>query len=149
MADLAATNVTVTVNLKDKLTSGKKHRIQGTLTFGDGALTYPAGGVPLPAFGTFGMKRNLDMLILTDGASGNGLLWKYDVTNNKLRGYWPTGGGGTAPTAAATNPVLNTGATAVTSSAATAPIAPGQAKEFVAATTTIAAQTINFEAVGW
>lgn len=147
MADLTAADVTVTVAIRDRGTAGKKHRIQGSIAFGDGAKTYPSGGIPMPAFGNFGMKRNLDTLVFHD-VSADGLTWKYDKTNNKLRAYWPTGGA-SGPTAAETNPVGATGATAVTSSAATLPIVAGQGKEFVAATTTIAAKTLYFEAIGW
>lgn len=149
MADLAAADVTLTIALRDRGTAGKKHRIQGTMAFGDGVKTYPAGGIPMPAFGNFGMKRNLDTLIFHDPGSADGLLYKYDKTNAKLRVYWPTGGGGTAPTAAETNPIAASGATAVTSSAAQAPINAGQAKELVGATTTLTAKTLLFEAIGW
>lgn len=85
MADLASTDVTVTV--EERRIEGKKRLNRVKITFGDGALTYPANGVPLPDFSSFGMKRNLDYLILTDPGSGDGLVWKYDQANTKLRGY--------------------------------------------------------------
>lgn len=146
MADLASSDVTVT--LSERRIVAKKRRNILTITFGDGAKTYPAGGVPMPAFGSFGMTRQLDFLNVLDDSAGPFLV-KYDKTNNKLRFYWPTGGGGAAPVASATNPILTAGATAVTASLATGPFSAGQAKEFVAATTTIAAYTLQCEAVGW
>lgn len=87
MTALASTDVTVTLNIRDRRTFAKKHKILFTLAFGDGALTYPAAGVPLPAFSSFGMKRNLESLIITDPGSADGFLYKYDQANNKLRIY--------------------------------------------------------------
>lgn len=85
MADIAATNVAVTVEHKEVV--GKKRRNRVKLVFGDDALTYPAGGVPLPAFGKFGMKRNLDFLNIFDTSSAKGHVWKYDTANKKVRCY--------------------------------------------------------------
>lgn len=151
MADLVAADVTVTV--EDRQIVGKTKRNRVKIVFGDGALTYPSGGVPMPGASKFGMVRNLDYLILFDTDSAVGLLWKYDKVNKKFRGYWPTGGGATAPVAAETAPVSGaptlTGADSTALTTHTHSIAPGQAKEFVAATTTIAATTMFAEAVGW
>lgn len=85
MVDLASTDVTVT--LEERTIEGKKKRNRVSIAFGDGALTYPSGGVPMPAFGSFGMVRNLDYAILIDPASATGIIWKWDKTNLKLRGY--------------------------------------------------------------
>lgn len=151
MPDIAASNVAVTV--EHRQIEGKKRRNRIKIAFGDGSLTYPSGGVPMPGFEKFGMKRNIDFLILTDAANGNGLVWKYDQTNRKLRGYWAFGGAGSAPVAAATPPEVSvpSGATTMTSSAAQPNLteAPGHMREFVGGTTTIAAQTLYAEAVGW
>jgi len=150
MADLVAADVTYTSQGSGRITwgpGGRRH-FRYKLAFGDGAKTYPAGGVPLDKT-KLGLPTVVDALHIYDPDDGSGLWWKWDAETNKLRGYWPTGGGGTAPVAAATNPVLRAGAVAVTSSAATAPVDPGQAKEFVAATTTIPAQTLYVEAVGY
>ena len=85
MADLASTDVTITV--EERTIVDKKRRNRVKIAFGDGALTYPSGGVPLPTYPSFGMVRNLDYLIITDGGSADGLLWKYDQANTKLRAY--------------------------------------------------------------
>lgn len=60
MTALVATDVTVAITKRERW--GKKHVVYGTLAFGDGALTYPTGGVPLPTIDKFGMQRNLDSL---------------------------------------------------------------------------------------
>ena len=60
MPALAASDVTVTVT--EQWIEGIKRHTRGTLAFGDGALTYSTGGVPLPSFTAFGMTRSLDTL---------------------------------------------------------------------------------------
>ena len=85
MTALADTDVTITVEKSNRVF--KHHRNRCKIVFGDGALTYPAGGVPLPAFGKWGMKRNLDYIALTDSNDAVGIIWKFDQDNKKLRGY--------------------------------------------------------------
>lgn len=85
MVDLVAADVTITV--EDRDIEGKKKRNRVKIAFGDGAKTYPTGGVPLPAFGVFGMVRNLDYLSLFDAEDAQGIVWKYDKENKKLRAY--------------------------------------------------------------
>lgn len=85
MADFATTDITLT--LQERRIVGKKRRNIVKIQFGDGALTYPAGGVPMPAFDKFGMTRQLDFLNILDQDDSNGLFWKYDKDNNKLRAY--------------------------------------------------------------
>lgn len=58
MPALVAANVTVTV--LERWITAKKRWVRGTIAFGDGALTYPTAGVPLPAIGQFGFVRNMD-----------------------------------------------------------------------------------------
>lgn len=92
MADLAATNVTLTnaageaFTLADLTIVGRSKRGVVKIAFGNGALTYPSGGVPMPAIGAFGMLRDLNMKVYSGEA---GIQWDYDKTNNKLRGYIP------------------------------------------------------------
>lgn len=85
MADLASSDVTITVEDKKRVGKQRRHRVK--IAFGDAAKTYPAGGVPLPAAAAFGMKRNLDYIILVDNNDAVGLVWKYDKDNKKLRAY--------------------------------------------------------------
>src|SRR5688500_2154925 len=87
MADLASTDVTVT------LQAGAPHnpRIESTkrksvvlIAFGDGALTYPANGVPMPSFLKFGLHRNLEDLHILD-ATGTAYDVRCDRTNKTIR----------------------------------------------------------------
>jgi hypothetical protein len=87
MVALVAADVTVTVRERRIQPSLKKRRLALTLAFGDGAKTYPAGGVPMPDFKGLGFQRFLDTIDMTDDASANGYLYKYDEANNKLRIY--------------------------------------------------------------
>ena len=85
MADLASTDVTITVVQARRTERARQNRVK--IEFGDGALTYPTGGVPLPDFGNFGLKKSLEYLILFDENDATGIVWKYDYDNKKLRGY--------------------------------------------------------------
>lgn len=69
MADIAAGDVTYTVKNLRNLGNSKKHnRIQ--LVFGDGALTVPAGGIPLTK-GKLGCPNTIESLIVVaQGTSG-------------------------------------------------------------------------------
>lgn len=86
MADLASTDITIAITEKGR--TGKKRWSRGTITFGDGALTTPAAGVPLPAIAQFGFARQLDTLQLfgINGKTTDYLL-RYDKTNHKLLMY--------------------------------------------------------------
>lgn len=117
MAPLTSASVTVTV--EKKLIEGQRKRNRVKIVFGDGALTYPTGGVPMPAKGVFGMVRELEALSFYDPAHANGFVYKYDRDNNKLLIY--------AETTVATNqPLLE----------ATVALAP-------------ASTTLVAEAIGW
>ena len=83
MANLAATDITLTRGGPYKL--GKLTSDFVLLTFGDGAKTYPYGGIPLPAIGNLGWKYTGDLIIT--GPDEDNIIWKYDATNNKLKGY--------------------------------------------------------------
>lgn len=85
MTALASSDVTVTII--DRFIQGKRRRVSFSLAFGDAALTYPSGGVPLPTYPSFGMKRNLAFLLFDDPNSAQGIVWKYDRANHKLRAY--------------------------------------------------------------
>ena len=85
MTALVAADVTITVERRS--IEGKTRRNRVKIAFGDAALTIPSGGVPLPTFASFGMKRNLDYLTIFDDNDASGILWKYDKDNNKLRAY--------------------------------------------------------------
>jgi hypothetical protein len=87
MADLAAVNVTVTLTPQDQDFLGMGKRISfPTIAFGNGALNYPALGVPLPAMGAFGMKKEIKRVFI-EGQPGDGFVYKYDRTNHTMRIY--------------------------------------------------------------
>lgn len=80
MANLAATDITVTF-LQQRRNNGRSYNnIQ--LTFGDGAKTYPAGGVPI-SIAALGCPNVVESLDIFDGGIG-GYTWSYDRTNQKL-----------------------------------------------------------------
>lgn len=156
MTALASSDVTVTVN--ERQIVGKKRRARVTVAFGDGALTYPSGGVPLPTFASYGMTRNIDFITFFDENDASGIIWKYDRTNHKLRGYVQ---GFDVASMAAADTKLD--ATIRTGSHATAKIAITCAQaaaassgayyvgvmQELATTEAPAAQTLQGEAVGW
>jgi hypothetical protein len=148
MADLTAANVTVTVNEQQIVSKKRRNRV--TITFGNGTLTYPSGGVPMPSFSAFGMVRNLDFLTVFDEDDASGIMWKYDRTNNKLRAYFPTGGATASPASGTAVPQVTSGASTASAVNATTPaLTPGVAKELASASTAPAAHTFQAEAVGW
>jgi hypothetical protein len=89
MAALASTDVTVTVNAGDREIAGGgafKNLTLASVVFGDGSLTYPTGGVPMPAIGKFGLHKAVNFAAIMDDP-GNGFVYKYDVTNHKIKIY--------------------------------------------------------------
>jgi hypothetical protein len=87
MADFAAGDVTVTINRQTILRGSpgglRFNRVK--IQFGDGALTYNTGGVPLPTFPKFGMvKRIDDLIIVQNGIATIAYVWTYDPVNHKL-----------------------------------------------------------------
>lgn len=86
MAAMTASDVTVTASrsLQDLAPAGERKMAVASIAFGDAALTYPSGGIPLPVKGQFGFKHQIDFCIPSEvGANGN--TYKYDKTNHKLR----------------------------------------------------------------
>ncbi len=41
----------------------------------------------MPAYSALGLIRNLDKIKIYDSDDSQGIVWKYDKDNNKLRGY--------------------------------------------------------------
>lgn len=81
MANLASANITVTVLQSRTMDSGRKSR-NLKLVFGDGVLTYPAGGVPVTGV-QLGCPNSVESLVVYDGMTG-GYVWSYDAANGKL-----------------------------------------------------------------
>lgn len=86
MAALASTDVTLTVDTVANYVQKTDPIVK--ITFGDGALTYPSGGVPLPTAPTsWGLRVVFNGLSIIDADDATGIIWKYDYANKKLRGY--------------------------------------------------------------
>lgn len=85
MADIAAGDVVHTVSKKVLRDSGQRE-VSASVAFGDGVLTYPAGGVPLTK-AQLGLPTVLESVLLVDPASANGFVYKYDQANEKIRIY--------------------------------------------------------------
>jgi len=100
MTAIVATDVAVSSSHRnrDVFPVGGKIMSIVDITVGDGALTYPTGGMPLPDKANFGMKREVSA-ILIEQPSANGFIYKYDRENNKLKIF--TQGAVTGSTAAA------------------------------------------------
>ena len=84
MAYLAATNVTPTIAANDRHVLGKLKMAVGSLAFGNGALQYPYGGIPVPAIGNFGLNKAVSAMNLIQ-PSGDGYVYRYDKTNHKMK----------------------------------------------------------------
>lgn len=153
MVDLVAADVTVTVEKRQR--AGRDRRNRCKIAFGDGAKTYPSGGVPLPAFGSFGLGKVLDYLVLIDADDATGLMWKYDKDNNKLRAYRQNIRTGSTAVGAAESGALAEDVNAAESVARIPNVAIdtdvdiGRLAEETATTATIPATTIYAEAVGF
>jgi len=86
MVSLAATDVTVTISQRDvEDRPGFLRHVIADLTFGDGAALYPTGGIPLPAIGVLGFKRQISIGLVEQPVQANAMFhWAYDRTNHTL-----------------------------------------------------------------
>jgi hypothetical protein len=155
MVDIVAANVTITV--QKRLKAGKRRRNRCKIEFGNGSLTYPAGGVPMPAAKSFAMNGGvLEYLVITDGNDASGLIWKYDQDNKKLRAYvqgYDHGAGGAVtlddyPVVAAAG-VTSGISVSLTTGAGAGVGRLGGLQELLGGTDAPAAQVLYVEAVGW
>lgn len=85
MAAIASTDVTYTLQSRSIGESGYKKFVQ-KVDFGNGVLTYPAGGIPLDA-AKLGCPSDLRTLEIFAPASANGFLYKYDFAAKTVRIY--------------------------------------------------------------
>lgn len=84
MSALVAGSVTYALQGK-AVKSEDGHRKQVIkLTFGDGALTYPTGGVPLTNMANYGWPNAIVSAVVSDAGS-SGYVPRYDIANNKLQ----------------------------------------------------------------
>lgn len=84
MADIAATDVTVTINNQRRVNGRSYFNV--TLVFGNSTLTYPAGGVPITR-AKLGCPNIIESLTVYDKGT-SGYNWSYDTTNQKLVGFY-------------------------------------------------------------
>lgn len=97
MADIAAGDVTYTLQSK---AVGDLRNFTWKLAFGNGSLTYPAGGIPLTK-ASLGCPNEIRSLKIFDHSDADGKVYKYDFENNKIRiwhsaGFTPAGTNGTS-----------------------------------------------------
>ncbi len=95
MPDIVSTDVTYTPQAQGQRTvfrtAPREKRVLAKVEFGDGALTYPAGGIPLTAIASdVDLQRNIRRWAIVDGSDATGIIWKVDHENAKLRGYSST-----------------------------------------------------------
>jgi opacity protein-like surface antigen len=83
MADLAASDVTITVNSRE--IHGDQRQCDVTIAFGDGAKTYPTTGVPIPGLNSWGMVKELKYVNMYQPTDSAGFNWYVDTTNSVLK----------------------------------------------------------------
>lgn len=84
MADIANTDVTYSFIQKDKMFLGRRgYSARGTISFGNGTLTYPSGGIPLIK-GKIGLPRVLRSIKILE-SNAKGYQFEYDVSAEKIR----------------------------------------------------------------
>jgi len=81
MANIAAGDVTYTIGKQSLLEDGRRMN-KVTLAFGDGALTYPSGGIPI-TIGKLGCPTVVDGFKIMDKGT-SGYSFSYDFANSKL-----------------------------------------------------------------
>ena len=80
MSDIAAANITVTQDFPQEifgLPMGHSLMLP-TLTFGNGSLTYPTYGIPVPDLKQFRLSANIDRILITPAVGTH--YWRYDKT---------------------------------------------------------------------
>jgi hypothetical protein len=81
MTALVATDVTYSIKSQHRMVGiGNRNVVQ--LSFGDGALTYPANGIPLTK-GKMGCPVNIESLVVVDQGT-SGYKFQYDQSAEKL-----------------------------------------------------------------
>lgn len=170
MADIVAGDVTYVVTKQRKEDSSNKIN-NVTITFGDSSLTYPSGGVPLTK-AKMGCPNAIISGHMLQANSADGLVYKYDQVNNKIRIYRApaqthshdlliTKGAITAGTeiglsADATSATLNNNTIAASRTLAKATngiqsetLAAANLIELVSGSTAVVAVTAYMEVIGW
>lgn len=93
MAAIAASDVAYTSLGRGGQINDSGSRVNDLkIVFGDGALTYPAGGIPLSNLSKNGFPNVVDSFLISAASSGDGYVYKYDAVNGKLRIYQSAAG---------------------------------------------------------
>ncbi len=102
MGALAVTDVRVAVAQQDRgaIQGAVKRLAFAVVSYGDGALTYPTGGIPLPGIGAFGMNKAIEHVFIEN--PGNGYSYAFDKVNQKLKILVPKAAAGTVAAPALT-----------------------------------------------
>lgn len=88
MAALTANSVAYTVRGRGGQVNDSGSRVNDLrIVFGDGVSTYPAGGIPLSNLSKCGFPNVVNSFLISEDASADGYIYKYDVVNRKLRIY--------------------------------------------------------------
>lgn len=153
MTALAASDVTLSGSA---MKIGKWRGWVGTIVFGDGALTYTSGGVPLPTAANFNMPGAvIKALILFDTNDAAGIVWKYNAAGHTLRGYiqgvvtsTQSGTAALSPLDTTSDPLASTLGVAITSGSAAGTYYFGAMKE-IPTTEAPVAQTLYAFVIGW
>ena len=82
MSEILITDVTVTVT--EQRIEGRKKVNRGTISFGDGFLGMPMGGVPLPLISAFGMLKEITTLVVSPSDDNSLQPYVYNATSNRL-----------------------------------------------------------------
>ena len=81
MTMIAAANITWTVNSRVRI--GRRYFVQATMAFGNAALTYTTGGIPV-SVASLGFRRSIDALMVVEGTK-NTLTYQWDQSANTIR----------------------------------------------------------------
>ncbi len=87
MAFFASSNVTITMNNRDRYAIQKLRCAKANISFGDGSLAYCSGGVPLPGIGNFGFSKELKLMVIQQPhkpGEGSSYEVRYDQDNHKV-----------------------------------------------------------------
>jgi len=81
MTMIASTDLTYTINSKVRIKN--RYFVQATVAFGNAALTYTTGGIPITN-ASLGFRRSIDALMVVEGTK-NTLTYQWDQSANTIR----------------------------------------------------------------